>query len=58
MTAWYEKIVSNTGFTVSGSLHSTTVLGVVLEVSAVGKGERPRLQLLVELSATEAILLL
>ena len=58
MTSWYEKIVSNTGFTVSGSLHSTTVLGVVVQVSAVGQGEGARLQLLVELSPTEPILLL
>ena len=54
----YEKVVSNTGLTVFSSLHSTTVLGVVVQVSAVGQGEGARLQLLVELSPTEPILLL
>ena len=53
----YEEVVSNTGLPVIGSLHGG-VLGVVVEVSAVGEGEGTRLQLLVELSPTEAVLLL
>jgi len=57
MAPRYEEVVSNTSFPVIGSLHRG-VLGVVVEVRAVGEGEGARLQLLVELSPTEAVLLL
>merc|ERR1719219_2019018 len=40
----YEKVVRHTSLTVFSSLHCPTVLGVVVEVGAVGQREGARLQ--------------
>ena len=51
-----EEIVGVAGVPVPGALH-VDVLEVLLEVRLVGEGEGARLQLLVELGAAEAVLL-
>ena len=57
MTTRNEEIVSSAGSSIPGPLH-TLVLIAAGEVSLVGEGEGAWLQLLVELSPTESVLLI